>query len=132
MDLQLADYLIGGLTVILAVTGLFRGFSGTLGFVAGGACAAAVGSLAWTMSPAYTGTLWVRAAATLVAALLAFGIVRWAVKKIVNGLLSQPTDAICGFAIGVMTGLAIVTVWAHLGIHLEYSTFASDVAAFLN
>ena len=37
-----ADYAICGLTVVLAVTGLFRGFSGTLAFVLATLAASAV------------------------------------------------------------------------------------------
>lgn len=131
MDFQLADYVIAGLTIILAILGLFRGFSGTLGFIAGAASAAATGVLVWNLSASFTPVWWIRAVATLVAVLLVFGIVRWAVKRMVNGLLHQPTDSLCGFLIGVMTGLGIVTVWAYSGLYLDYSVLASNVAAFV-
>lgn len=131
MGLQTADYVVGGLTLLLAVLGLFRGLSGTLGFIAGAACAVAAGTLGWNLSPSWTATLWIRIAATAVVALLTYGIVRWAVKRMVNGLLHQPTDSLCGFLVGVMTGMAIVTVWAYSGLYLEYSILASNVADFI-
>ena len=131
MELLPADYVLGALTAILAVMGLFRGFSGTLGALAGSAAAAAAGSVGWRLSAAFLEATWARALAALVVALLAFGLVRLVVKKTVNGLLAQPTDALCGGAIGLAIGLAIVGLWAYSGFHLEYSNFATRAAAFL-
>ena len=85
----------------------------------------------WEQSAAYTQEMWIRAVGTLVATLLVFGIVRFIVKKLVNGLLAQPSDALFGFVVGALIGALIIAVWAKLGICLEYSNLASALSAYL-
>ena len=126
-----ADYALCGITVVMAVLGLFRGFSGTLGFVLGVIAAAFVGSFGWTYSLSFTAVTWQRGTGVLVAALLAFGLVRLIVKKLVNGLLAQPSDAIFGFLIGAALGVLILVAWAYSGAYLEYSTLAKEAAAYV-
>lgn len=125
MELLTADYILCGLGIVLALTGLFRGFSGTLAFLVALAAASAVGSFGWSWSEQLTSVAWQRAAGTLVATILAFGIVRMVVKKTVNGLLAQPTDALLGLALGVLTGALIASAWAYSGYHVEWSAIAS-------
>ena len=126
-----ADYAICGITVVMAVLGLFRGFSGTLGFVLGAVAASFAGSFGWAYSATLTNVAWQRGAGVLVVTLLAFGIVRLVVKKLVNGLLAQPSDAIFGFLIGVAVGALMLVAWAYSGVHLEYSVLASLVASYV-
>lgn len=130
-ELLPADYVLCGLTVVMAVTGLFRGFSGTLGFVLAAVSAAFVGSFGWAYSATLTDVQWQRAAGVLVATLLAFGLVRLIVKKLVNGLLAQPSDALLGAAIGAGLGVALLVAWAYSGMYLEYSNLAKEVAAYV-
>ena len=126
-----ADYVLCGITVVMAVLGLFRGFSGTLGFVLGVIAATFVGSFGWTYSLSFTTVTWQRGAGVLVATLLAFGIVRLIVKKLVNGLLAQPSDAIFGFLIGAAFGVLLLAAWAYSGAYLEYSTLAKEASAYV-
>lgn len=126
-----ADYALCGLTVVMAVLGLFRGFSGTLGFVLGVIAALVTASFGWTYSASLTAVVWQRGAGVLVATLLAFGFVRLIVKKLVNGLLAQPSDAIFGFLIGAALGVLVLVAWAHSGIYLEYSTLAKEVSSYV-
>ena len=128
---QPADYVLCGITIVMAVLGLFRGFSGTLGFVLGAVAAAFAGSFGWAYSASLTQVMWQRCAGVLVVALLAFGIMRLIVKKLVNGLLAQPSDAIFGFLTGAALGILILVVWAHSGAYLEYSVLASLVASYV-
>ena len=128
---QPADYAICGITIVMAVLGLFRGFSGTLGFVLGAVAAAFAASFGWTYSASFTDVAWQRGAGVLVVTLLAFGIVRLIVKKLVNGLLAQPSDAIFGFLIGVALGVLILVAWAYSGAGLEYSTLAKEASAYV-
>jgi uncharacterized membrane protein required for colicin V production len=128
MELQPADYVLCALALTAAVTGLFRGFSGTLAFLAAIAAGGTAASFVWTFSAGFTPEVWMRAAATLVAALLAFGIVRLVVKKLVNGLLAQPSDAIFGMIVGAVCGALATVAWASSGMFLEYSSLASMVA----
>ena len=130
-NFQPADYLICGVTVVMAVLGLFRGFSGTLGFVLGVIAAAFTGFFGWAYSVTLTDVVWQRGAGVLVAALLAFGLVRLVVKKLVNGLLAQPSDAIFGFLIGMALGVLVLVGWAYSGVYLEYSVLASTVASYV-
>ena len=131
MELLPADYVVGGIVVVTAVLGLFRGFSGTLAFFIACAAAAVTGAFGWPYSASFTPVAWMRAAGTLVAVLLAFGIVRLIVKRLVNGLLAQPTDAIFGFLVGAAFGAAVLIGWAYSGFHLEYSNLATEVAKVL-
>ena len=128
---QPADYALCGITIVMAVLGLFRGFSGTLGFALGAAAAAFAASFGWTCSASFTAVAWQRGAGVLVVTLLAFGIVRLVVKKLVNGLLAQPSDAIFGFLTGAALGVLILVAWAYSGAYLEYSTLAKEAAAYV-
>ena len=128
MALLPADYALGGLTAAMAVLGLFRGLSGTLAFLAATMAASAVGTIGWRISASCLDSPWARAGAVGVAGLLAFGIVRVAVRKLVYGLLAQPADAVFGFLVGLAAGLTAFVVWGYLGIGLEYSALASEVA----
>ena len=115
----------------MAVLGLFRGLSGTLGFVLGVIAAAFAGSFGWAYSTSFTEVAWQRAAGVLVASLLAFGLVRLIVKKMVNGLLAQPSDAIFGVLTGVALGAFMLVAWAYSGVGLEYSHLAREAAAYV-
>ena len=128
---QPADYAICGITIVMAVLGLFRGFSGTLGFVLGVIAAAFAASFGWVWSASLTDVAWQRGAGVLVATLLAFGLVRLVVKKLVNGLLAQPSDALLGFLIGAALGVLVIVAWACSGAFLEYSTLAREVSAYV-
>ena len=130
-NFQPADYVLCGITVVMAVLGLFRGFSGTLGFVLGAVAAAFAASFGWAYSASFTDVAWQRGAGVLVATLLTFGIVRLIVKKLVNGLLAQPSDAIFGFLIGAALGVLILLAWAYSGAFLEYSSLAQQVASYV-
>ena len=128
---QPADYALCGVTIVMAVLGLFRGLSGTLGFVLGAVAAAFAASFGWVHSASFTDVAWQRGAGVLVATLLAFGIVRLVVKKLVNGLLAQPSDAIFGFLIGAALGILVLVAWAYSGAYLEYSILAREVSAYV-
>ena len=128
MEFLPADYVVGGLVVVMAVLGLFRGVSGTLAFFVAAACAVLTAAFGWPFSEGLTSVLWQRGVGTLVATLLVFGLVRCVVKKLVNGLLAQPTDAILGFLLGAAMGALVIIGWAQSGYHLEYSSLASRVA----
>lgn len=130
-ELQTADYVLCGLVVVMAVTGLFRGFSGTIAFALAAAASSATGSLCWAWSAGVTDAAWQRVAGTMVATLLSFGLVRLVVKKIVNGLLAQPSDAILGALVGAALGAAVVAAWAWSGIYPEYSALVRTVAAYV-
>ena len=128
MELLPGDYVVCGLAIAMAVTGLFRGFSGTLGFALASVAAIGTATFAWKLSLDFTPVTWMRGAATLVAALLAFGLVRLVVKRLVNGLLAQPSDALFGFAVGAGLGVLLLFAWAYSGFYLEYSNLATEVA----
>jgi uncharacterized membrane protein required for colicin V production len=131
MELQAADYILCALTLVAAILGLFRGFSGTLAFVCAVVCAGVVASLSWPYSERFIEEIWLRSAVTIVSSLLAFGLVRIIVKKLVNGLLAQPTDAIFGSLVGIVSGTLLTIAWAWSGMFLEYSTLASMAAVWL-
>lgn len=131
MQLLPGDYVLCGLTLVLAVTGLFRGFSGTLAFVLATVAAGGAGVLGWPYSASFTPVVWMRGAGTLVVTLLVFGLVRLTVKKLVNGLLAQPSDALFGAAIGALVGALLLCLWAYTGFHIEYSRLAQELAPYV-
>ena len=131
MELQPADYVLCALTVVSAVLGLFRGFSGTLAFLVAVASGGAAASLTWAYSLRFTQVAWMRATGTLLAALFAFGLVRIIVKKLVNGLLAQPSDAVFGLLVGAAAGMLVTVGWAWSGMFLEYSNLASAVSVWV-
>ena len=131
MQLLPADYGIAGLTLVLAITGLFRGFSGTLAFLVATAIAALAAGFGWSWSGTVSDVAWIRAAGVLVSVLLVFGLVRLVVKKFVKGLLAQPADAVFGLLVGALAGAMIVVGWAWSGMYLEYSALAREAAAYV-
>ena len=128
---QPADYVLCGLTVVMAVLGLFRGFSGTLAFGVALAAAVFAATFGWTYSASFTDVLWMRGAGTLVGTLLTFGLVRLLVCKFVGGLLAQPSDALFGLAVGALFGALLLFAWTWSGFHLEYSFLASEAARYV-
>ena len=130
-NFQMADWAIVAFTIVAAVTGLFRGFSGTLAFLL--ACAAGVvaSSLGWGFSETFADAVWMRVAGTLVFTLLVFGLVRYIVRKVVNGLLAQPADAIFGFISGAAFGLMTVIICAVFGVFEEYSYLVGEAMKYV-
>ncbi len=111
--------------------GLFRGLSGALAFVAGAVAAAAAAVFGWPLSAEWMSETWTRGAATLGAALLAFGLTRLVVKKLVNGLLAQPSDSFFGFLVGALAGILLLAAWAYSGFHTDCSALASELAPYV-
>lgn len=99
-----AEYAILVATLGAAVIGLFIGFSGSLAFLAGSLAAGAVARFGWMMAADYIPSVWTRGIAITVAALVAFGIARWIVKKTVHGFVAQPGDAIFGALVAGAVG----------------------------
>lgn len=126
----IADWILCAFAAVAAVTGLFRGFSGTLGFAIAALAAFFAATFGWTLSADFTEVLWMRGAGVLVVTLLVFGLVRLVVKKLVNGLLAQPTDALAGALVGALLAALVLVAWARSGIYLEYSFLAQTIAAY--
>lgn len=108
------------------VVGLFRGFSGQLGSLAGIVAALVVGyflfapirclvvSGNWiTGETAQSG---VASAMDFVVALVVFGLVRRIVAKFVSFLVPQPMNAIAGGAIGLVKGMVAVGLLTGVGL----------------
>ena len=131
MTMLPADWILSAVALAMAVLGLFRGFSGSIAFIVALISAGAVGSFGWGYSEQYIEIAWQRGAVLLVVALLTFGIIRAIVKKVVNGLLAQPTDAIFGFIVGAASAALAVIIWAKSGYYLEYSNIATEVARYV-
>lgn len=125
MALGVAEYVILAATLGAAVIGLFIGFSGSLAFLAGSIAATAVARFGWTMAIDVLPNAWTRGIAVAVAALVAFGIVRWVVRKIVHGFVAQPGDAIFGAlvagAIGFCFSAGGILLLAAIGLIDEAS-----------
>jgi uncharacterized membrane protein required for colicin V production len=128
---QPADYAIVSLAMVFSIMGLFRGFSGMLAFALASVSSFVAGSFGWNMLEVQFEHLWMRSLAVLLIALLVFWIVRIIVRKLVNGLLAQPADAIFGLLSGVLLGALVPVGWAFSGLFLEYSHLATEVARYV-
>ncbi len=120
MNLLPGDYVLCGVTAILAGLGLFRGLSGVFAFAGGLAVGGASGVWGWFRLFLGIESPWGRGVAAMLLFVLAFGIVRWAVKYLVGKILSQPSDAIFGVCFGLFCSALIVwavAVNADLRIH---------------
>ena len=126
MELLAPDYAALAVTLAGAVIGLFIGFSGALAFLCGSVAAAALGCFAFPALAGEIANVWVRGLAVGLASLLAFGLVRLVVKKIVHGILAQPGDAIFGSLIAAVSGFAVAlsVVWL-LGVVTGSPVFES-------
>ncbi len=131
MTFQPADYVVGGVIILLALMGLFRGLSGALAFLAGLALSAAVAMFGWRFSADLFEEPWLRGLVVFGGTILAFGLVRFLVKKLVNGLLSQPSDSIFGFLVGAAVGFFLLVAWSWTGFYTEISTLASELAPYV-
>lgn len=131
MEFLPADYVLGAFAMVMAVMGMFRGLSGTLAFLVACGVSIVVGSTTWPYSETLSMSLWARGGITLLAVLLSFGVVRIVVRKLVNGILAQPADAIFGSIAGLLVVGLVVVGWAYIGTHLEYSNIASMVATYV-
>lgn len=135
MAMGVAEYAILAVTLSAAVVGLFIGFSGSLAFLAGSLAAAATARFGWMLSAGWLPDAWVRGIAVAVASILAFGIVRWIVRKSVHGLVAQPGDAIFGAiaagAVGFCISSGCIMLLAAFGLIDEsfVPSFLSEVLA---
>jgi len=126
-----ADYVLAAITLAAAIFGLFGGFSGALGFCAGLVAAVVVGKFGYPLLGDYLTTQWAVALATLAAVLLAFGLARALVKRIVKGLLAQPADAIFGGLVSAITGLALALAAMYAARTFGGFTFESNIYTLL-
>lgn len=131
MNLLPGDYVILLLALGTSLLGLFRGFSGTLAFFTGIGGAGLFVSLGWPLSAEWIGEFWRRILVVGGAAIVVFGLVRLVIKKLVGGLLQQPSDAVFGFLTGLVFAVLGVVGWALSGLYLEYSAIATMVVGYL-
>lgn len=129
MELTILDYGILAMTLGGAVVGLFIGFSGALAFLAGLGVSVAAGFFAWPQSAAWISSVWLRALAVGVGALVVFGLSRLIVKKCVHGLVAQPGDALLGLTFAALAGatLSLGAAWGLSLVFPDDPDFASSL-----
>ena len=120
MQFQGADYALCGAAALFVGLGLYRGFSGVFASVR-----------IWPHVVALTDVAWLRIGLAVFAGVVVFGVVRIIVKKVVNGLLDQPVDAIAGLAIGVLCSGMLLLLAAHMPAVRECSSLARWAAAYV-
>ncbi len=106
-ELSTTDYVLIASSLAMAIVGAFGGFSGALAFLLGSVAGGAAAKFSWDFACGAIENVPVGALVVVAAAIVAFGIVRAIVRKVVSGMLAQPGDAIFGFVTGAVTGLAI-------------------------
>lgn len=135
MHLFTADYVILAASVVAGVIGLFLGFSGAMSFLAATLVSAFSSKLVWGMSASYLTAAWSRGLVTVILTLVVFGLVRWAVKRLVNGLLKQPADSIFGFLVAAIVGILIPALLVYVINFFQFadirSVFVSEAMNFV-
>ncbi len=126
MDFTALDWVLFGVAAIFVVVGMFQGFSGQLGALAGLAAALAAGYFLFTPVHAMVlSTGWVSGAAAsgsvagmvdFVLALVTFGLVRRIVAKFVSFLVPQPINAIVGMLVGLVKAVIVVGLLTGVGL----------------
>lgn len=126
MNLTVLDWIIFAVTAFFTVVGLFKGFSGQLGSLAGMAAALAVGYFLFApIKGLVAGGNWVSGEtaqnavagiADFVAALVVFGLVTRIVARFVSFLVPQPMNAIAGGLIGLVKSVIVVGLLAGVGL----------------
>ena len=130
-ELLILDWVIIGAAIFFALSGLFRGFSGELGSAVGWAALAAAAYFGWDYFGEKLTEKWMAAIATGVLALMSFWLARIIISKVVNCALSQPTDAIVGFLLGILKVAAAAFALVYFQLGLEYSVILSLANRFV-
>jgi uncharacterized membrane protein required for colicin V production len=125
VDLTALDWALFALTAFFTVVGLFQGFSGQLGSLAGLAAALIAGYFMFApLRAMVTAGNWVTGAAgqgvvagviDTVVTLIAFGVVRRIVAKFVAFMVPQPMNAIAGGLVGLLKGMVAVCILTGVG-----------------
>jgi len=126
VELTVLDWVLFAVAAFFVVVGLFRGFSGQLGSLAGIAAALVAGYFLFAYIRGFvvsgnwvTGETAQNGAAAVVdfvVSLIVFGLVRRIVSKFVSFLVPQPMNAIAGAAIGLAKGMIVVGLLAGVGL----------------
>ena len=138
MDLTALDWVLFGVAAFFTVIGLFRGFSGQVGTIAGIAAALVVGYFIYApLRGLIASGNWVTgetAQASFAAvldftiSLVVFGLTRRLVGKFVSFLVPQPMNAIAGAAVGLLIGSVAVAILAGAGF-VQTGRFSSGCFA---
>lgn len=124
--LGVLDYTLLTISCLLVILGLFRGASGIFSFVAATIISIAAGIIVWPYALSLSDQTSVRYLIVIVGSLVAFGFIRVVVKKVVNGLLSQPADSIFGFLTGAAASLMLLYVAANIPKARDVSIIARE------
>lgn len=138
MDLTVLDWIIFAVAAFFTVVGLFRGFSGQLGSLAGMASALLAGYFLFApLKGVVTSGNWVSGEtaqnavagiADFTAMLVVFGIVRRMVARFVSFLIPQPMNAIAGALIGLLKSAVVVGLLSGVGL-IETGRFSDGFFA---
>jgi uncharacterized membrane protein required for colicin V production len=138
VDLTVLDWIIFAVAAFFMVAGLFRGFSGQLGSLAGIASALLTGYFLFApLKGVVTGGNWVSGetaqnalagVADFTAMLIVFGIVRRIVARFVSFLIPQPMNAIAGAMIGLIKSAVVVGLLSGIGL-IETGRFSDGFFA---
>ena len=128
MQFQGADYALCGAAALFVGLGRFRGFSGVFAFLVASVATAFASVRIWPRVEVLTDIVWLRVGLAVFAGVVVFGVVRIIVKKVVNGLLAQPVDAIAGCVVGLVCGAMVVLAASYFPFVRDRSAVAREVA----
>ena len=135
LPFTILDYIVLTITLASTIMGLFIGFSGAVAFFCGLAFAAFAAKFSWAQLASFLTADWARVLATLVITLLAFGLVRFIIRRFVHVLLAQPADAIFGALAALISGaavsLAILWLLSFFGLVTADSILLTEVTRFV-
>lgn len=116
---------------MLLVLGLVRGLSGALAFVVALSASAATGVYGWTFVAARVMEPALRIFWVIVAVLIVYALTRWMVKKLVGGLLTQPSDSIFGVVLALLCTAALLAVCVRVEALRMRSFVAQKVSGYV-
>lgn len=131
MPFQPLDYALVGLTVLLAVLGLCRGFSGAFAFLVATALGSAVVAHGWVGFLSGVDEMWIRVFISVLVFVVIFGVARILVKFVIGKLLAQPSDSVFGVALGLFCGGFLLWSLAENPSLRDYSWLAQEVNALV-
>lgn len=129
--LGLLDYILLAVSCFFVIMGLFKGASGLFSFVTATITSVSASILLWPYIAARFPQLSVKYVVAIVVGLIIFGLIRIIVRKIVNGLLGQPADAIFGFVLGVLTSALLIYIASNIPYARSVSRIAHEADAII-
>lgn len=126
-SLTLLDYAVLALSCFFLILGICRGASGVFSFLCATVVSVSAGIFVWEPIGALGFARWVQLTVVVILGLLAFGVIRVVVKKLVNSLLAQPADCLFGLLLGVTVSILLFYIVSSIPLAREHSVLGQQL-----